>query len=212
MLSRRLSAKCVLATLACVAGLLAQSAPPAARAYFAPEFKTGFVVARNVVLGPNGAPIFAEFDAEGEVVEVIGEAIGEMEGAWVMSAAAYLTHLANYDAFIADFGNTKAKGARLLTREEYQGEDFGSVTLANPTDPDAPPVSVPINKPALDPATRSVLVRHPQTIVSEQIAAEELVLFESRIDLRNRVDLAGGTASVLLDRATSRSRPRATTA
>jgi hypothetical protein len=164
------------------------------------RYKTGFVVTRSILTGENGQPIFAEFDENGDVVEVIGEAVDDLEGAFVLSATAYRFHVAQYDTLVEDFQDTKAKGHRILTREEYDLESFGTVEVPDLADPDAPPQEVAIVKPALAPDTLSVVVRHPQTIATRQIAEKDLVLLQSRINLRARQELDDATRVVLLDR------------
>ncbi len=150
-----------------------------------PTFKAGKVVTRSVIRGPSGAPILAEFDAQGNVVEVIGEQVGALEGSFVMSGAAYRQYIAAYDTFIAANKKGSAEGAYVLTRKEYESTNFVTVN------------GLAVPKPPLFASTLSVLVRHRSKLLTPQTP---LVLLESGIDLRNRVVLAEATNAVLLDR------------
>lgn len=150
-----------------------------------PAFKSGVVVTRSLVLGPNGLPILAEFAADGSVVEIIGETTGELEGAFVISGDAYRQYVAAYEAFMAENGSGVAQGAYLLTREEYEETSFATVS------------GQAAEKPALFNGTLSVLVRHSSRILAPQISP---VLLESAIDLRNRVTLSPQTRAVLLNK------------
>lgn len=52
-----------------------------------PSFESGYVTARALVRGANGFPIFVEYDEEGEVVNIIGEAANDLQDAELMSAS-----------------------------------------------------------------------------------------------------------------------------
>ena len=52
----------------------------------------GRIGARGAVLGEHDKPVWVEYDQEGEVARIIGEAVEELADARVVSAKAYLAH------------------------------------------------------------------------------------------------------------------------
>ena len=152
-------------------------------------FKQGVVAARSLVLGPDGQPIFAEFGKDGEVVNVIGEATGELLDATVMFGDAYRLQAKSFNDFKKANEKGSARGAKILTREEYETTEFGSVDVpTNRKDAQGNfiPESKPIRKPSLRQDTLSVYVRDKKTILFPE---DGPILLESRIDLRNLKDL-----------------------
>lgn len=147
------------------------------------NFKAGVVAARNLVRGPNGQPIFAEFNAQGDVVNVIGEAVGELEGAYVLAGDVYRALTKGFLDFRAAHAEGIARGGRILSRAEYDATDFGSVRVASAT-PGGEPVEVAIAKPALPQGVVSVFVRAADTIITRDQAQEGPILLRSSIDLR----------------------------
>ncbi|WP_435104205.1 hypothetical protein, partial [Arhodomonas sp. AD133] len=84
---------------------LALLAVETASALYAPisggqRVKAGVVAARGTITGPNGAPIWVAYDEQGAVVEVIGEAVGELADAEVMAGSAYRLHWAGYQRYL----------------------------------------------------------------------------------------------------------------
>ncbi len=144
--------------------------------YLGEIMRAGHVTARGLVKGPTGKPIFAKYDKNGKVTEVIAEAAGDFDGAFVMSGPAYRTHVKNYEDFRSEHENGIAKGAYILTREAYEDQDtkFQTVLSLNHEDPD------PIAKPDLKPATFSVYVRAADLLIHKNTSP---VLLESPIRL-----------------------------
>ncbi len=140
------------------------------------EHRYGTIAAKGVVLGPNGKPIWVEYDKEGNEVGEIGEAIGKYEGARVMSADAYR-------AYVQAFRDVEAEHSanmEILSREDYESRTF--------TRPDGEEIP----KPWLQPNTQSVVVKK---VVYHSY---ELVLHESPLDLNRLEDLPDSTRAVLL--------------
>ncbi len=99
-------------------GFLAEADASAQTAGFWPTLTHGAVYTRGLVLGPNGQPVFAEFAADGSTIREIGEAAGNLAGAFVMSADTYRAYVSAYNAFLEQ--NTEAvQGAYILTRDAY---------------------------------------------------------------------------------------------
>ncbi|MCG8435991.1 MAG: hypothetical protein MJA83_18380, partial [Gammaproteobacteria bacterium] len=149
-------------------------------------FKHGLVTTRSLVPGPNGLPIFVEYDEAGNVVDIIGEAseADGLDGAFVMSGDAYRGFVQMHDDFLAQFGDTSARGSYLVTNEEYDRTDF--ITLTG----DA------AQKPPLMGSTQSVLVRGDDALVNPIISP---VLLQFPIDMRQRQELDEDVRSVLID-------------
>ena len=105
---------CVLAvTLICFASFLTE-----ARASGGPSAKSGFIAAKGLVLGENGKPIWAEFDAQGEVVgDPIGEAVNDLANAVVMPADTYRA----YQAAFRQIEQQHSAHRTILYRDEYLG-------------------------------------------------------------------------------------------
>ncbi|MBX2867790.1 MAG: hypothetical protein KTR18_03910, partial [Acidiferrobacterales bacterium] len=161
---------------------------------FGPTFKTGHVYARGILLGQNGQPIFAEYNEQGQVVQQYGEAVGEYEGARIISADDYKFQYARYLDFLSEFRTSKARAANILTREEYIGTDFPAVSLPDINGQSGDTIEVPVTKPVLAAGVQSVLVRNQNTIVTRDIAENDLVLFSATIDLRAAEEALGDDA------------------
>jgi len=150
-----------------------------------PAYWHGVMSARNLVRGPNGERIFAEFGKNGEVLREFGEATGPLSGAFVMSGNAYRAQIAAYDRLFAERGTGDAKGAFPLSPDAYTATPFTTL--------DGQPVT---NKPGLRSATKSVLVRHANALLTP---ATSPLLLQSTIDLQNRVTLDPSIRAVLLN-------------
>ena len=61
----------------------------------------GLIGTRGAVLGDNDKPVWVEYDEEGEVARVIGEAVEELENARAVSAKAYLAYFES-EGFVPD--------------------------------------------------------------------------------------------------------------
>ena len=152
-----------------------------------PNTILGAVYARSLVLGDNGKPIFVEFDSTGAVVNVIGEAIGPLADGEVMAGDLYRAYAQAFDSYKSAHEKDSARGAYVLSREEYEATTFK--TFRDQT----------VNRPPLRySATKSVLVRHKQTLATPDTAP---ILLESPIDLKSLQFLAPNIKSVLLNKA-----------
>ncbi len=167
--------------------------------------KYGFVVSRGFYSGPNGYPIYAEIDNEGQVVTEIGEFFGPLRGAVAIAAVDYSAMVTALDS-VKQANPDISEGAYVLTREEYLSRDFGSieVPLMNPTPGGPTTESIPIPKRNLLPSSKSVLVRANDTIVDPRLLPYDkgVILYEAPIDLRPfivRSYLAPEIKTVLID-------------
>jgi hypothetical protein len=130
-----------------------------------PSYKSGTIAAKGLVLGPNGKPIWVEFNAAGDEVGEIGEASGApLEGATLMSANAYRACAAAYAAL----DPATVARRRIMTRGEYQAAAF--------TDTDGRAVP----KPALQDDTFTIVVRAPDALY----AGLSPVLLESPLGIQ----------------------------
>jgi hypothetical protein len=144
-----------------------------------PSPRYGTVAAKGLVLGPNSKPIWAEYDAEGNIVREIGEAVGELENATVMPAG-------TYRAYVNAFNEVEAAHSahrRILYRDEYLSTSFA---LADGTVVDAPP---------LKKDTWSVVVRKKENFYDRSMG---LVLHESPLDLLRLQNIPDSARAVLL--------------
>jgi len=98
-----------------------------------PAFKNGTIAAKGLVLGYNGKPIWAEFDAQGEVVREIGEAVDDLQDAIVMPAATYRAYVAAFEAVEQEHSAHR----RIMYRDEYLDTTF---ELADGSAIDPPPL------------------------------------------------------------------------
>jgi hypothetical protein len=195
------AATMALALLAGGAVLFRSGLLPDARASGGVVYKQGVVASRATVLGENGEPIFAEFDESGAVVNVLGEAVDELADAVAMSGENYRAVAKAYNDYRAANEEGVARGARVMTREEYGGTDFGSVDVPRPNDGGTESVRIP--KPTLRPAVKSVLVRARETIIDPGLLPQDRgpILLEAPIDLREGYlqELDESIRSVLLN-------------
>lgn len=144
-----------------------------------PAFKSGTIAAKGLVLGDNGKPIWAEFDAEGNVVRQIGEAVGELENAFVMPAGTYRAYGATFQAVEQEHSAHR----RILYRDDYLTTAFA---LADGSAIDPPPLAD---------NTYSVVVRTAEVMFT---ASVPLVLHESPLDLLRPQSIPDTARAVLL--------------
>ena len=128
----------------------------------------GYVYARTLVLGENGQPILAEYDAQGELIRVIGEMTGTYENAQIMSADTFNQWLENFRHYRTQHEAGDARGAYLLTAEAYSTTTFVTVD------------GLPVERPALNSDTKSVYVRGDRALLT---TVTNPVLFEAAINL-----------------------------
>jgi len=196
-----LAATMALALLASGAVHFRPGVLPDAQASGGVVYKQGVVASRATVLGENGEPVFAEFDQSGAVVNVLGEAVDELADAVVMSGENYRAIARAFNDYLAANQEGVARGARVMTREEYEGTDFGGIDVPRPNDGGTESVRIP--KPTLHPAVKSVLVRARETIIDPGLLPPDRgpVLLEAPIDLREGYlqELDEGIRSVLVN-------------
>ena len=148
-----------------------------------PSFRHGAVYTRNFVRGPNGERIFAEYGADGAVIQEYGEAIGNLQGAAVLSGDAYRFYVDAYNQLIEEKGRTDAKGAYIVSREVYEATSFTTLN------------GEPVRRLPLLSSTKSVVVRHINTILTP---SSNPILMQAAIDLQNMQVLSESVNAVLL--------------
>jgi hypothetical protein len=144
-----------------------------------PAFKSGTIAAKGLVLGDSGKPIWAEFDAQGEVVREIGEAVDDLQDAIVMPAATYRAYVAAFEAVEQEHSAHR----RIIYRDEYLLTTF---ELADGSAIDAPP---------LQDNTYSIVVRTTEVMHTGSVP---LVLHESPLDLLRLQPIPDSARAVLL--------------
>jgi len=144
-----------------------------------PAYKSGTIAAKGLVLGDNGKPIWAEFNAQGEVVREIGEAVDDLQDAIVMPAVDYRAYVAAFEAVEQEHSAHR----RIMYRDEYLGAGFTA------TDGSA------IDPPPLQKHSYSVVVRSEDVIHSASVA---LVLHQSPLDLQRLQTIPESARAVLL--------------
>jgi len=144
-----------------------------------PAFKSGTIAAKGLVLGDGGKPIWTEFDAEGEVVREIGEAVGNLEDATVMPAGTYRAYVAAFQ----EVEQEHSAHRRILNRDEYFSTAF---ELADGTS---------INAPPLQDNTWTVVVREKEVFYDISMG---LVLHQSPLDLLRLESIPDSARAVLL--------------
>lgn len=140
-------------------------------------YKFGAVYTRTVVEGPNGRPVYVEYDSSGKEASEIGEATGKYEQARLMAAAAYNALLKRRDDTRERYPTSE-----LMTAEEYRGKAFKTAT------------GQAISKPGLDPSTLTVMVRPEKELFS--VNGDELLLLE--LPIKTSVTPSSSSKSLLL--------------
>ena len=141
----------------------------------------GDVLIRDLVKGENNQPIFAEFDKKGQVVRIIGEAIGDLEHARVLSGNTYRQWMQRYQQLL----QTEAgQDAITYSKSRYQAaENLGMVTIAVQKEDTIEEQQFPIPKPNISPTTHAVMVRNPQQIIDPRLLnGREPILLEMPFD------------------------------
>ncbi|VFQ45093.1 RHS repeat domain-containing protein [Desulfoluna butyratoxydans] len=156
-----------------------------------PAFKGGFIAGKGMVLSDAGNPIWVEYTVDGEVrvPDELGEAVGDLNGAIVMSAYRYK---AANDAFrlLKESFAGSSDAYVVMDRDEYLSTRF---MLADDE-------TVYTNKPPLSsPDTFSVVIRAQHYLFDSNM---DLVLLESPIDLKRAQHLSSETQSLLLNKDT----------
>ncbi|MCP4365136.1 MAG: RHS repeat protein, partial [Planctomycetes bacterium] len=163
----------VLLYLASGTGIISRNA---SANYLGNVIRTGHVTVRGLVKGPSGKPIFAEYDRDGNVKEVIGEAAGDYEDAFAMSGSDYRSHVKKYEDLADRYKDSIGEEAYILTRDAYENKDTVFMTAFSEAHPE--PEIIP--KPELRPDTLSVYVMADKFLVRNDISP---ILLESPIKL-----------------------------
>lgn len=155
-------------------------------------YRSGKLLSRGIVRTEAGNPIWVEIDVDGTVVTDINEAIDEYKDAKAISVLSYLSIVNAFNNFKNEYKDGIAKGATVLTREEYIRKKFPDVEvpLLKATQDDANKTkTVAIKKYQLRDNTKSVLVRHENTVIDPNLLPTEgtqrgMILFEASINLQ----------------------------
>jgi len=142
--------------------------------------RVGYVAAKGVVLSKDGNPYWVVYNSKGDIEEIIGEITGEFDGSWLMPAAEYRFHYAGF----LSVQNQYSGRSRILLREEYESHNL-SDGAGNPI----------IDKPALLPSTRSVVVKNADITFS----AKDILLYQSPINLEQAKPISSDASSLLLN-------------
>ena len=153
--------------------------------YFPVALEHGKVFARTLVKGPSGYPIFVVYDERGEISQEIGEAVGELQDALIMSRGAYNTYAEELNRILQDRDGV-GRGATVMTREAYENYEFLTV--------DDKPVT---NKPSLRPDSTSVLVRSKERLLAPD---QSPILLQAPFNLYNAVPLDASIRSLLVNK------------
>ena len=153
--------------------------------YFPVALEHGKVFARTLVKGPSGYPVFVVYDERGEISQEIGEAVGELQDALIMSRGAYNTYAEELNRILQDRDGV-GRGATVMTREAYENYEFLTV--------DDKPVT---NKPSLRPDSTSVLVRSKERLLAPD---QSPILLQAPFNLYNAVPLDASIRSLLVNK------------
>ncbi|MFO7607499.1 MAG: DUF2235 domain-containing protein [Desulfurivibrionaceae bacterium] len=166
----------LLSLFICTLGLTDSFASGGAR------YRMGTVAAKGIILSENGNPIWVEYGNNGDIVSYIGEAVGNYADAAVIPASVYRSYRAAFTAIESQYSANRT----VLYKEEYQSPARIFTDASGQT----------IDKPQLNPTTRSVVVRNPDVLYS----SDELILLESPLDLKNLTPIPDEANSLLLSK------------
>ncbi|RCU52636.1 hypothetical protein DU002_01305 [Corallincola holothuriorum] len=152
--------------------------------FFQTRPKVAYVFARTVVLDDNGEAILVEYNDDGSEAGVVNLPVPVSE-AVIVSAAEYRAEQLKLSLFMQEHKTGLAKQARLITRANYDTEAF--LAADNKTE---------INKPSLNGAVKSVLVRGQADLLP---GANNLVLQTFTVNLAQPVTLGDNISSLALD-------------
>ena len=148
---------------------------------YIPQFgtKKGAVYARSVVPGPNGFPVYVEFDTQGQEVLEIGELTGELGNTQLISGNLYRSYIKQYQQLVTD--NTEAL---TLSREDYLAQEFRNINDER------------VTKAPLASDTLTIVVRPRHQIFGTD--ADSLVLMQ--LPVQPTLTIADSIASLLLNK------------
>ena len=162
------------------------------------KYKSGYVLARGLVLDAAGNPIYSEYGDDGKVIRDLPVAANQIDGAYVMSGDGYRTIVQAFDLVSAQ---PEAVGAYVLTVDGYRS--YSETIEVRVTDGEEPE-SFDVPTPDLFSNTRSVLIRHVNTIIDPRLLPPNKgpILLQAPIDMSpaslRRLD--GNIKSVLLNK------------
>ena len=143
-------------------------------------YKYGAVYTRAIVPGPNGRPVYVEYDSSGREAREIGEAVGQFERAQVMSGDAYRSLLQRLQDT-----QSAHPDAVVMTAEEYRAKSFVTVT------------GEAVSKPSLGNGSKTVVVRPDEQLYTTD--GKDLVLLE--LPIKAEVIPGDGSKALLLSEA-----------
>ena len=138
------------------------------------RIRTGHVMSRGLVLTESGYPIYTEYLSDGSLGSDIAPMDDSLKDSYVISGDAYRAAANYYTSFISDNGNGIARGAEIITAEDYQSRTF--LTIGDEM------VSSGAKSPLLSQRIKTVLVRNRSQILIPQT---DPALLQATIDLRN---------------------------
>ncbi|MDG9925147.1 MULTISPECIES: hypothetical protein [unclassified Pseudomonas] len=139
--------------------------------------KIGAAYTRAIVPGPNGRPVYVEFNTSGKEAAEIGEATGPLERAKVMPAGTYRAYLQR----LSD-ARQRYPDSQVMKASEYRGKTFKTVTGET------------IKKPSISMSSLTVLVRADEQLFSTD--GKELLLLE--LPIKSDVQPSSSSQSLLL--------------
>ena len=156
------------------------------------RLKTGHVMSRGLILTEQGFPIYTQYLSDGSLGSDIAVLDASLSGSTVISGDAYRASAAHYTDFITQYGDTLARGAQILTAEDYQSKKFTTI--------DGDAVADSAKARLLSSRIKSVLVRSSQQLLIPQ---SDPALLQSVINL-NAIDSSvvnnSNIVSVLIDK------------
>lgn len=140
-------------------------------------YKFGAVYTRTIVPGPNGRPVYVEYDTSGKEVREIGEVTGQFERARQMSGDIYRAYLKQLEDV-----QDRYPTSEVMSAADYRGKAFKTVDGAA------------IKKPNLSPSTLTVTVRAEKELFKAD--GSDLLLLE--VPIKDRVTPSSSSKSLLL--------------
>lgn len=152
------------------------------------DIKSGWVMARSIILDQNGNPILVEFDDKGKEVEKIDIGNTDIGKISIIQAVDYRTLDLQLQNFRMQYKDSLAKGAELLSRAEYEQSTFlmaDGITI--------------IDKHPLDEGVNSVFVRGQSSRLVDVNQSDGLVLLKFHLDMTQDADISVSTRSLVIN-------------